>query len=240
MEWFLYAGLALTVFAWRPHAGESALPAPDAVVRWPDHLRRCGRQEQIFAPHGYLPAYRRDLAGRLRPPDPWRAGGIPLRRVRRRRRLFADAVPHLHRRAACRRGRLLGEPARRRFGLGRARALAARACRSPDGPRAARRRPRRLGDGRLALRAPATYRPDRSDDQPRLYATARHARNAHAGGELARVDARPPRRQLAAQAASAYVAARPSLQNALPALEALYQRALAAGPRVLGRRALGD
>ncbi len=157
------------------------------------------------------------------------AVGVLSGRVRRRRRLSPDAAAHLHRRAAGGGGRFLGQSTRRRLGLGRDRALAARQYRFPDGWADAHRRLRRLGARGLALRHPAPAWATSSSSSRLSYArccrrSAPDADREHRAAWLRRRrrDRSPP------QAASAHLAARLALQAALSPLETLYQRAVAA------------
>src|SRR3990172_3878531 len=115
-----------------------------------------------------LPADSRDFPRRFSPAGARRRDRLPVRHVRRRRRLPADAAAHLHRRAAGDRGGDAGERGRGLLGLGRARQLEPRQRRLQDGAGAADRRLRRLDDRRADLQPAAHARPDRPGDRPRL------------------------------------------------------------------------
>src|SRR6185312_14712456 len=127
----------------------------------------------------------------------------------------------------------------RRLAHRRARLLAPRRCRFPDGGFDARGRARRLRRRRLAVRAAPPQRANRARHQPQLCGAAGGARHADADRKQRRLAAPPPPRRPAPQAASAQLAARPAAEAALPPLEALYQRAAADPPRLSRRRAVG-
>ena len=166
------------------------------------------------------------------------AVGFAVRRVRRRRRISADAAADLYRRAA---GVAVASSANQLVGAsvsGVHRALAARQCRFQDGHRSCcsaawPARPsacwlftllKQLGQVELTISL--------------LYVlAARHARRADDGRERPRAVAPAPARRRAPQAASAQLDARPAAEDALSPLEAVYQRAAAGRARLRGRRA---
>ncbi len=148
-----------------------------------------------------------------------------------------DPALDLHRRAAGRRGRLLGQPARRRLGVGRDRPLAARQRRLQDGLHPAARRLagsvvgvwvftwlKRLGQVELMISL--------------LYVVLLGLLGMLMAIESARALLRQRRPGgYAPQAAPAQLAARPAAEDALPQLEALYQRAAADRARLRRRHA---
>ena len=142
----------------------------------------------------------------------------------------------LHRRAAAGRRRHRGQSDRRLLGLRRAGPLAARQRRLQDGLRPADRRPLGLELRRLAVRLlrSRSARSTWSSASPTSPSWASSAR-FDVRRELARHAAPAQHRRQPRQAAQAHLGARPALQDALPALQALHLRRSALRRRLRGR-----
>src|SRR5207247_2113237 len=117
------------------------------------------------------------------------------------------------------------------------RTVAARQCRFQNGLRAARRRARRLGFGRVDLQSAKAARTNRADDIAFLRAPARDPRRADDGREPPHPAAATSTRSGAAQAASTQLDARAAAEGALPPVETLHQRSAADRPRLCYWRA---
>ena len=152
-------------------------------------------------------------------------GRLPVRHVRGRRRLPADALLDVLRHPGADRGRHRRQSDRRHLRVGRARALAPRQYRFPHGRGADRRRRGRRADRRVRAQAAARGGPGRPDHLAHLCRAARRDRQPDARRERPR---HPPRARrqagLGAQARTAQLDPRHAAQAALSPLAALYQR----------------